>query len=187
MKPLSQQKLFQELPSPQAKKLLENVTTCDDGKENSCTTFLRQRIKFSTKHTSSLEFPGILQCDCTSNRRFASSYSLQIKIAARINRIAAGFLSRAADSAPRDEQALTIYASARTRRERACAIGTSLLQQDDASELEWDLDSARNTASRGLRGRGFTQPDWFVTSRTGPEIPDDALREQENKKKRERE
>lgn len=76
---MSQQKLFQELPSPQAKKLLENVTTCDDGKENSCTTFLRQRIKFSTKHTSSLEFPGILQCDCTSNKRFASSCSLQIK------------------------------------------------------------------------------------------------------------
>jgi hypothetical protein len=71
MKPLSQQILFQELPSPQAKKLLENVTTCDDGKENSCTTFLRRRIKFSTKHTSSLDFPGILQGHCTSNKRFS--------------------------------------------------------------------------------------------------------------------
>jgi hypothetical protein len=71
MKPLSQQKLFQELPSPQAKKILENVTTCDDGKENSCTTFLRRRIKFSTKHGTSLEFPGILQGDCTSNKRFS--------------------------------------------------------------------------------------------------------------------
>jgi hypothetical protein len=71
MKPLSQQKLFQELPSPQAKKLLENVTTCDDGKENSCTNFLRRRIKFSTKHSTSLEFPGILQGDCTSNKRFS--------------------------------------------------------------------------------------------------------------------
>jgi hypothetical protein len=101
--------------------------------------------------------------------------------------MAVGFLPRAADSAPRDEQALTIYASAGTRREGACAIGTSLLQQDDASSLEWDLDSARNTASRGLIGREFTQPDWFVTSRTGPEIPGDALREREYKKKRERE